>query len=222
MGMEAEEKELWRRYRDECDLEARDFLFVRYSPWARSVAAAVARRFRPGVLEWQDHLQNARIGLLEAMFRYDITRGIDFMSYAKPRVRGAVFNGMRVLGSGKDAAHRQSSTVDRLESWAAESDDPLTDFIDTILGLSVGYLLEEGTDVDPGSEHGGILLDALLELPTRQREVLINHYLRHISFQDIAKELQLTKGRISQIHKEALQGLRRVLNNRRYDRDSFF
>lgn len=222
MSMEAEEIELWRRYRSRADADARDFLFLRYSNWARSIAVSVARRLKPGILEWQDHLQNARVGLLEAMSRYDVERGVDFMAYAKPRIRGAVFNGVRSSAVGRDPETIASIGLERIGSLSEEeSSDPLLGFIDSIVGLGIGYLLEDGHDV-VNAEQSELLMDALLELPSRQRDVLIQHYLRQIQFQDIASALCLTKGRISQIHKEALQGMRAILRARRYDRDSFF
>ena len=221
MSMEAEEQELWRRYRDEQDVQARDYLFLRYSSWARGVAASVARKLRPGILEWQDHVQNARIGLLEAMSRFDVSRGTDFMAFAKPRVRGAVFNGVRILKS--STSTRGDQVADRVTSLSEGSaDHPLLDFIDTVLGLSIGYLLEEGADVTADAENGEILLDALSQLPSRQRQVLISHYLRQVPFQDIAADWMVTKGRISQIHKQALLGMRAILQKQRYERDSFF
>lgn len=219
--MEAEEQELWRRYRSEQDIQARDYLFIRYSPWARGVAASVARKLRPGILEWQDHVQNARIGLLEAMSRFDVSRGVDFMAFAKPRVRGAVFNGVRAVrgADGLDGFH----TTDRLASLSQSGgDDPLSDFIDTVLGLSIGYLLQEGADITAGVEDGEILLDALAQLPPRQRHILVSHYLRQVPFQDIAAEWKVTKGRVSQLHRQALLGMRGILHKQRYERDNFF
>jgi len=41
-------------------------------------------------------------------------------------------------------------------------------------------------------------------------------------FQDIAREMGVTKGRVSQLHKEGLAMLREVLRERRYGHDSFF
>lgn len=221
MSMEAEEQELWRRYRYEQDAQARDYLFIRYSSWARSVAASAVRKLRPGILEWQDHVQNARIGLLEAMSRFDVSRGIDFMAFAKPRVRGAVFNGVRVLQGG--GSPRDHHAADRLASLSQSSgDDLLSDFIETVLGLSIGYLLDEGADIHAEAEHGEILLDALSQLPPRQRQLLVSHYLRQIPFQDIAADWKVTKGRISQIHKQALLGMREILRHQRYERENFF
>lgn len=229
MAIEAAEQELWRRYREEGDIAARDFLFLRYSSWAKSVAASVARRVRLVGMEWTDHLQNAQVGLLEAMTRYDVRRGVDFMAYAKARVRGAVFNGMRVYSKEPAMAAGSQTLRDRVQSLQADrNDDPLAGFIEAVVGLSLGHLLETGDGPgiqDPAETDYGftpILRDALLDLPVRQREVLIAHYLRHVPFQEIATNLGLTKGRISQIHKAGLLGLRQILRARRVERDSFF
>lgn len=223
--MEPAEQELWRRLRHQNDQTARDYLFLRYLPWAKSVARAVASRLRPGVLDWSDHMQNASIGLLEAMSRYDVERGIDFIAYAKPRVRGAVFNGLRALRCG-ESAYEGQPTADRVESLQhGRSDDSLDEFIDTIVGLGLGLLLESSAApelVDSSDEYGSILKDALIDLPPRQRDILISHYFMHVPFQDIAARLGVTKGRISQLHKDALARVRTLLRSRRYERDSFF
>src|SRR6187401_2394243 len=92
-----DEHALWLAYRRDGDAAARVQIYGRYQPWARSVARDVFRRLRNPLLEWGDYVQNASVGLLEAMGRFDVGRGIDFIAYARPRVRGAVFNGVRVF-----------------------------------------------------------------------------------------------------------------------------
>ena len=225
--MEPIERELWRRHVQEGDADARDFLFLRYSPWARSVAAMVARRTGLRMMEWADHVQNAQIGLLEAMTRYDVSLGVDFMAYAKPRVRGAVFNGMRSFLRADAADSRRRISVDRMESLHEQSEDKLAAFVDAVVGLGISLLLDnelgsgDGPDADV-DEYMPMLRDALLNVPGRRREILIAHYIRQIPFQDIARELGVTKGRVSQLHKEGLIMLREVLRERKYDRDAFF
>lgn len=224
--MEPAEQELWRRYRHQGDQVARDYLILRYIPWARSIASTVARRFRSGTIEWSDHVQNANLGLLEAMSRYDVERGIDFIAYAKPRVRGSVFNGIRSW-SRKNQVQNAGYEPDRLESLQADpSDDLLTGFVDTVVGLGLGLLLENSvgssTEATSFDEYSHILRDALIDLPNRQREILISHYFLQMQFQEIAINLGVTKGRVSQLHKDALSKLREALNLRRYGRDSFF
>lgn len=226
--LEPEELELWRRYRESKDMAARDFIFFRYTSWARSVAAQVYRRLRVVQIEWADYVQNAQIGLLEAMSRFNETRGTDFIAYAKPRVRGSVFNGVRAIL--REEGQRRSllgERVERLQSIGNESSsDPLNDFISAVVGLGLGHMLEteqfgqvprDALALVEHHELGVALRDSLLELGERDRDIILAHYFKHVPFQEIAKLRGVTKGRISQIHKGALVRLREILAERRND-----
>jgi RNA polymerase sigma factor for flagellar operon FliA len=48
-------------------------------------------------------------------------------------------------------------------------------------------------------------------LPAQERKVIHCHYLQEVSFQEIAKMLGVSKGRVSQIHRKALTHLKKVL-----------
>ncbi|MBD9477410.1 sigma-70 family RNA polymerase sigma factor [Pseudoxanthomonas sp. PXM02] len=225
MAIEDAEQELWRRYHEDEDAAARDYLFLKYAPWARRVAGGVMGRVPLRGMEWADHVQNAQIGLLEAMSRFDVRRGIEFTAFAKPRVRGAIFNGIRAFM--RSPADRSMDTVasDRAQSlWETDDQDPLDGFIDAVVGLSLGYFLENGSDAgDVDSLRIDRLLgDVLLDLPSRQRQIVIAHYFHHRQFQQIAEDMHVTKGRVSQLHKSALAALRDALRQRNAVRDSFF
>ena len=178
------------------------------------------------MMEWNDHVQNAQVGLLEAMSRFDPAHGVDFIAYAKPRVRGAVFNGMRSFQRADSADSRFRVTVDRLESLAEPNEDRLDAFVITVASLGLGLLLEEqqgAAAINAATDnYSSVLRDALSSVPERRREILVAHYIRQIPFQDIAREMGVTKGRVSQLHKEGLTMLREALRERRYGRDAFF
>jgi RNA polymerase sigma factor for flagellar operon FliA len=225
MAIEDAEQELWRRYQEDKDTAARDYLFLKYAPWARRVASGVMGRVPSHGMEWADHVQNAQIGLLEAMSRFDSRRGVDFMGFAKPRVRGAVFNGIRAFVRSPHGRPDETGAGDRLRSlWDDDVQDPLDGFIDAVVGLSLGYFLEGRSDYDgvDGLKIDQLLADALLDLPARQRHIVIAHYFHQVQFQQIAEDLQITKGRVSQLHKAALNALREALRRRNAGQDSFF
>lgn len=218
-----DEQKLWCRLRERNDGEARQLLFAKYSLWARSIARDVYRRVRIPQLDWGDYSQNAVIGLLEAMGRYDPNRGIDFIAYAKPRVRGAVFNGLRAFlseNSGRIAAPeaRQNERYGSLHEL--DQGDELTRFVSLVSGLAVGHLLDslsesEAFETTARMEHqidahrtAARLRDAIRKLPEKEELVIILHYMQHVPFTEIAKLIGVTKGRISQIHKTAINRLR--------------
>jgi RNA polymerase sigma factor for flagellar operon FliA len=49
------------------------------------------------------------------------------------------------------------------------------------------------------------------KLPARQQQVIRLHYFNGLQFVDIAEAMGITKGRVSQLHKEGLEQLRRML-----------
>jgi RNA polymerase sigma factor for flagellar operon FliA len=220
MEPESEEILWWQSWREDSDQEARQRLFLRYVPWARTVARDVYRRVRVPQMEWGDYAQNATVGLLQAMARFDADRGIAFIAFAKSRVRGAVFNGLRSFLA-DSVSHEGARWRERVESFdAAEVDDPLDQMIASVTGLGLGFLLESDattaliesvTDASVEAEQRQMSLlieTAVAGLPEKERRVLTLHYHQHMPFVDIARLLGLTKGRISQIHKAALERVR--------------
>ena len=219
-----DERRLWDRRGS--DAAANALLFARYVPWSRAVARDVYRRLRNPLLEWGDYAQNASVGLLEAMGRYDPARGIDFIAYAKPRVRGAVFNGVRCFLD-KAGDGREDRMRSRLASIEEQPQgDAFEQLVGTVTGLGVAYLLDAdaggawSADADASAqvEHRqrqAVLAVALEELPDRERLVLTLHYYQHVPFVQVAQMLGLTKGRISQLHRAGLERMAKRLAARR-------
>jgi RNA polymerase sigma-B factor len=80
----ADEKELWRRLKRDRDQRAREELVRLYMPMARRMAGRYA-----GVVEpYDDLVQVASLGLLNAIDRFDIDQGTPFLGFAKPTIMG--------------------------------------------------------------------------------------------------------------------------------------
>ena len=78
------EKELWRRLSDKRDQSAREQLVRLYMPVARRMAGRYS-----GVVEpYDDLVQVASLGLLNAIDRYDPRMGTPFFGFAKPTIMG--------------------------------------------------------------------------------------------------------------------------------------
>jgi RNA polymerase sigma factor for flagellar operon FliA len=229
--VESDEQSLWARWQQERTPATRDALIVHYSPWTRQVARDVYLRVYLMRDAWHDCVQNALMGLMEAIERFDPERGVAFQPFARLRVRGAVFDGLRVLRNvhlelGYDAPHRATLTKDRIESFEEESsDDPLEAFIATTVGLGLGFLLDmqsmpgriETVDayaVLEKVELSAAVSESLDLLGERERAIVVLHYYHQLSFIEIADQLNVSKGRISQLHKRALENLRSRLRGR--------
>jgi RNA polymerase sigma-B factor len=78
------EGELWRRFGEHRDQTARAELVELYMPLARRMASRYAGVSEP----YDDLLQVASLGLLNAVDRFDASRGTPFAGFAKPTILG--------------------------------------------------------------------------------------------------------------------------------------
>lgn len=231
---------LWRQLRADGDAQARERLLALHMAYARVVAAAYyARRFHDDI-EFDDYLQFASIGLLEALERFDPDRGVQFRTFAARRMHGAILNGLeRCTEKQQQIAARQRLRAERMrdlkllagESSGAGTGVPqeprqLLAFVaEAGIGLALCWLLEgsgmvegaAGAESQPFYRSAELrqlrerLVQAVEGLPAPERTVIRNHYLQEIPFEQIAAGLQLTRGRISQLHRRALLRLRGLL-----------
>lgn len=72
----------------------RNQLILQFLPLVRTIAARVARRY-PSTLEVEDLVNVGTIGLIEAIERYEPSRGVPLKPYAELRVRGAMVDAIR-------------------------------------------------------------------------------------------------------------------------------
>jgi RNA polymerase sigma factor for flagellar operon FliA len=87
---------LWENYVREKRSQERDELITIYAPLVRFV---VGRLGIPptGLLEAEDLISYGMIGLINAIDRYDPSRGVRFEAFASVRIRGAVIDQLRSL-----------------------------------------------------------------------------------------------------------------------------
>lgn len=217
------EIELWRRYRRDGDVVARDRLFLQYMSWAAAVGRSVYRRVSIYSLDCEDFVQNAEIGLLDAMSRFDPDRGVDFRGYAKPRVRGSVFNGLRTLMRERGVSNEDTRYAERLAHMHRSEVDAFDSVVDAIVGLGIGCLLDHAGSARTEDAYAYVsrdqtnatLLKAVDRLPERLRLLITEHYLNHVPFRDLAERMGVTKGRVSQLHHDALDRLRDAMRELR-------
>ncbi len=89
-------KRLWEQYAQAKTPDVRRELIEAYAPLARYVVDRM--NLRPGpALGYDDLLSQAVVGLIEAIERFDPSRGIKFETYAYHRVRGAVMDMLREM-----------------------------------------------------------------------------------------------------------------------------
>jgi RNA polymerase sigma-B factor len=85
-GRYAEDRALFARYLDKRDPVDREMLIERFLPLARQLARRYQRPDEP----FDDLFQVACLGLINAIERFDLDRGVAFSSYALPTIVGEI------------------------------------------------------------------------------------------------------------------------------------
>jgi RNA polymerase sigma factor FliA len=87
---------LWVDYKDSGDQEIRDQLILHYSPLVKYVAGRVAVGL-PQNVEQSDLVSYGIFGLIDAIDKFDLSRGYKFETYAIARIKGAILDELRSI-----------------------------------------------------------------------------------------------------------------------------
>jgi RNA polymerase sigma factor FliA len=85
---------LWREYKQRHTSDARERLILHYSPLVKFVAGRVASGL-PQSVEQADLVSYGIFGLIDAIEKFDPSRGFKFETYAIARVKGAIIDELR-------------------------------------------------------------------------------------------------------------------------------
>jgi RNA polymerase sigma factor for flagellar operon FliA len=206
-----------------------------FAPLVRRIAMQVASRLPRNVL-LDDLIQEGMLGLLDAINRYEPKPGASFETYAKARIRGSIYDSLREedvmprhvrdkLTQVERAAEELRQSLGRppedneiaahlgmsIEDYFAVLDSAMSI---TVVDDELPDVIDETADQAKALQQKQLasrIEDKLKELPERERLVLALHYQQDLSFREVAYVMELTPGRISQLHTQALVRLRGML-----------
>ena len=205
-----------------------------YAPLVRRIALQIAPRL-PASVELDDMIQEGMTGLLDALQRYEPQPGLNFETYARMRIKGAIYDSFRRddilprhqrqrLKSIEEATRELSQRLGRapeeveIAEAAGLSIEEYFEVLDSAVSICIMDELPEGIEpaddqADPMQmvslkEHTGRIEKLLQRLPDRERQVIALHYQEQLSYREIAYVMQLTPGRICQLHTQAMVRLR--------------
>lgn len=228
--------ELWRAYKATAAAELRNELAERYMPLVRIVCGRLAISL-PAHLDRDDLLSSGFFGLLDAIERYDISRGIKFETYAGVRIRGAMIDYLRskdwIPVTLRQKIRKYEQALYRLENElgrsatdaevAAELGITLEELHNligqcnaaTVLPLEE-YLQNDTQEANPADsieylEMKDMLTRAIDRLPEKERTVISLYYYEEMTLKEISMVLHLSEARISQLHTKAIFRMRSYL-----------
>ena len=247
MNSSKDEKQLWEEYIHTG--AGRDELIVKYLPLIKYVVGRMAVT-PPQGLDYEDLLSFGVFGLMDAIEKFDPSKGFVFQTYAIPRIRGAILDELRKCDwfsrTGREKVQKLNRAMEKVLSEKGELRDDLLiaemgvtedEYYEIQDLASRGYItsLDDLTPFDDGEvsveatladEREGIserlddesekqeLIEALSELPERERTMLSLYYYEGLNLKEIGKVMGVTESRVSQIHGKALSMLRAILKEK--------
>lgn len=150
------------------DAKDRDSLIEEYIPLVKYLAQRISMKL-PNHVELDDLVNSGIIGLIDAIEKFDQSRGIKFKTYAEFRIRGAIFDGLRSLDWVPRSVRKQKKMVEQSyanleqklgrhatdEELSADLGVGLEEFykiLDNLKGVTMGKFVELNNNDSQGGE----------------------------------------------------------------------
>jgi RNA polymerase sigma factor FliA len=145
----AEAEQLWRNWKERRDVRSRDRLVLAHAPMVRYIASRKVREL-PAHCELDDLASAGLLALMEAIDRFDPTKGASFEQYAWTRVAGALVDELRKLDWASRSVRREGRRIERARDsfFARTGTMPTEAELAGELGLSVDELRTSVDDID--------------------------------------------------------------------------
>lgn len=165
--MEAEEQQAWQAYKQKQDPAAHEYLCARYLEQVKRIVGRMEIYLGDGVLDREDLVQAGVIGLIDAIEKFDPERNVEFLAYARRRIRGAVYDELRALDELSARSRRQKKCLQRTETelqnkllrpptedeTAEEMGVSLKQFRSLRAALSIGKAVSPDAEESEPAEH---------------------------------------------------------------------
>jgi RNA polymerase sigma-B factor len=197
---QADARRLLREYHRYGDLEARARLIQQYLPLVRRLA----RRHVGHGEQFDDLVQVGAIGLIKAIDRFQLERGVDLATYAIPTIDGEIKRHLRDRAWPIRIPRRLHELDPTLKARVAELVDGQNGEFDRDGAVEQGYELGEDRIALAGGFH---VLDA------RERLLLRLAYFEGLSQAQIARRVGISQIHVSRLTRRALAKLRAAIGH---------
>jgi RNA polymerase sigma factor FliA len=102
---------MWHSYIAKREPQMRERIIVQYAPLVKYVVGRLALNL-PTVIDSDDVISYGTIGLIDAVERFDPSRGIKFETYAIARIRGAIIDALRQLDQIPRTARQRAREIE--------------------------------------------------------------------------------------------------------------
>lgn len=195
-----EELSLWKKYKRDNDLGARDLLISSNLKFV----ANVAKGYQGRGLSYADLIAEGNVGLVKAIDKYDGNKGYKVISYSVWWIKQSILQALS-----KHSAIQSEELPEDYEKQNDEEDEET---------MPKNSPFVYNNDIDTRekeiNETVGVLINGL---SSREKKIVTEYYGINgeaKTLEEIGKEMGLTKERVRQINEKALKRLRfEAINN---------
>ena len=194
------------------------------------------------VLDFEDLVMVGVIGLIDALNKYKKDKKNQFKTYAEFRIRGEIIDELRKQDwmtrseRSKQKKYKKAKTNLTEELGRAPTSEEMSNILpfksrdmvrmeqyesgETIKQYVEGETVSSGSLANSEFENYalkktlGVVMD---ELPRTMRLIVTLKYFEDLNFAEISKVVELSEGRICQLHAEALESLKGYLEAKKID-----
>lgn len=211
-----------------------DELAVSYMPAVKAMAARLKERL-PSSVDFNDLVSIGLEELVKLAKRYDPKKNDNFWGYAQKRVYGSMLDFLRSLDIVSRGDRKLIKEIEKIVStyYDIYNNEPDDEYIANKLGVSIEKIKKikksmEIYTVMPIEEQISFfdnvskkieeeeLIEAIkkvLQKMSKKEQLVIQlYYFEELSLKEIAQILEISESRVSQIHKNVIQKLRKELN----------
>ena len=210
-----DDKILLRRYHEDGDLEAREQLIEQYMSLVRSLARRYSYRGEP----LDDLVQIGAIGLIKAIDRFDLDRGVELTTYATPNIIGEIKRHFRDKGwsvrvpRGLQELNVQlSRLVEQLTVQYSRS--PTIPELAKAAGVEEEEVLEALESEEHQyevSEDRVVLAPGFKALDERERKILQLRFFEGLTQSQIAQQVGISQMHVSRLIRRSLEKIRETI-----------
>jgi RNA polymerase sigma factor for flagellar operon FliA len=225
-------RDVWTEFKATGSPELRNRLVLQYAPLVKYVAGRL-RSGLPQNVDTNDLVSEGVFGLIDAIEKFDTARGLDFQTYAVPRIKGAMIDALRSQDWVPRSVREKLRAIEKAHAVLVErlGRTPTEEEIAAEMGITpkalnglyakVAYTsiaaMEDLVVVDEAPAPGAALEDdavreALLrhvrDLRERDQIIVALYYYEGFTLAEIGQVLGVTESRVSQLHTRAMLALR--------------
>jgi RNA polymerase sigma factor for flagellar operon FliA len=227
--------QIWAEYRATGEAGLRNRLVLQYAPLVKYVAGRLRTRM-PDSVDPDDLVSDGVLGLMDAIERFEPARGLSFQTFAVPRIRGAIIDGMRSMDFVPRSVRDKLRAVQRAQVLLEERLGRVPE--DTEVAREVGIPVQQLRDLsrqansnhasledfdladelssaaDHQVEQGDVnasLMRVVDQLAERDQVIIALYYFEGLTLAEIGQVLGVTESRVSQVHRRATTTLREKL-----------